>query len=318
LSAAGGLPKAAAGASRARAVIPALLAVVAAVVATLWFFGRWRGEFAGARDVDVAWGWALLGGTFLAMHALSSVLLWRQVVSMTGATFALRDAVDTFTPTLLARYLPGKVWANGFRLLLARRAGVALGATTGATGWEAMLILFTAGFVGLLGSRGEGAPAARYAALTLIGLTIGIWIALALLSRWHRGGALLSRLGGVPSLRSPAPLAKAVAIAAAGWCLYGAAHLAFARAVAPVAVTDWPLLSSAVALAWAGGFIAFVMPVGLGVRDGIQVTLLTPLLGVAPSLAFVAVSRIAQLTTDAVLTAVWALGRSRWGSRSPR
>jgi hypothetical protein len=149
-------------------------------------------------------------------------------------------------------------------------------------------------------------------------VTTGIWIALALLSRWHRGDALLSRFGGVPSLRSPAPLLKAVAIAAAGWCLYGAAHLGFARAVAPVAVTDWALVSGAVALAWAGGFIAFVMPVGLGVRDGIQVTLLTPLLGVAPSLAFVAVSRIVQLTTDAVLTAAWALGRSRTGARSPR
>jgi hypothetical protein len=274
--------------SRTRSVVSVVLAIVAASVATAWFLDRWRGEFAGARDVDVAWGWALLGGVFLALHALSSV------------------------------YLPGKVWANGFRMLLARRAGVALGATTGATGWEAILILFTAGVIGLLGASGEGASAARYAALTLLGVTTGIWVALSLLSRWHRGDALLSRFGGVPSLRSPTPLLRAVVIAAAGWCLYGSAHLAFARAVAPVALTDWALVSGAVALAWAGGFIAFVMPVGLGVRDGIQVTLLTPLLGVAPSLAFVAVSRIAQLTTDAVLTAAWALGRSRWGSRSPR
>lgn len=287
--------------------LPTLLALALLGWAAQWFMGRWEAVMAGGARPDVAWGWLVLAALLLVAHATSAMVIWRQVLRAVGSTLSWREAIDSFAPSLLARYVPGKVWANAVRLGLAQRAGVRFGASAGAILWETLVALGSAGVVAYVGLRAQGDDRAlRWAAYLVAGIVVA-WIATALVSRHPRGAALLHRVGGTDPVRSPGALAPSVGTSFVGWLLFGAAHLAIARAVAPVGLDALPLVAGAVALAWAGGFLAVVMPVGLGVRDGLLLLLLAPLLDPPRALLFVALSRLVQLAVDASITLGWLL-----------
>lgn len=255
----------------------------------------------------IALGWIAIAFVVLVLHAGSALLIWHRILGAVGARVPIRVAFDSFAPSLLARYVPGKIWANTVKLALARHAGVRYGATTGAILWETLIALGTAGAVAFVGLVGRAEPETSRLAVVLVAFTLLAWTGARWMIRHPRGVALLERVASGDSLRRPRAFFAPLALSIAGWLLFGAAHWAVARAVAPVAATDLPLLAGAVALAWAGGYLAVVMPVGLGVRDGILLALLAPLLDPAQALVFVAVSRIVQLAADVAVTALWLI-----------
>jgi glycosyltransferase 2 family protein len=292
------------------AALPTLLAVALLAVAARWFALRWDAVMAGDARPPVAFAWLVPAALLLGLHAASSVILWRSVLRAVGVTLSGREAVDSFVPSLLARYVPGKIWASAVRLELARRAGARLGAGAGAILWETLIALGSAGLVALVGLREAGRPEAVRAAALLAAGAAMVWVATAMLSRHPRGAAVLHRIGGTEPVRAPAALAPAVGAVLMCWALFAFAHLAIVRAVAPVGLESLPLVAGAVTLAWAGGYLAVVMPMGLGVRDGLLLVLLAPLLDPPGALLFVALSRLVQLAVDGGITAGWLLQRS--------
>lgn len=289
------------------AALPALL-TVALVGYAVWVFAtQWdRIMTPGARP-PIAWGWVLVSLLLLVAHAAISMVLWRQLLGAVGSQLTWRQAIDSFAPSLLARYVPGKVWANGVRLGLARRAGVRLGASAGAMIWETLIALGSAALTACVASLALGGTADLTIPVVLLGAVIAIWGSTALVARHPRGAALLHRFGGTEPVRSPAALAPAVGTAMLGWLVYTAAHVALARSVAPVPIGAYPEIAAGVALAWAGGYLAIIMPVGLGVRDALLLTYLAPLLARPEALLFVALSRLVQLAVDASITLGWLL-----------
>ena len=302
---------------RLLAAFPTLFAVVLLAVAARWFSARWAAVLAGGPAPTIDWPWLGLAFVLLVVHAGAAMFIWRQVLRAVGARLSVRDAVDSFVPSILARYIPGKIWANTVRLALGRRAGVRYGASTGAILWETLLGLWSAGVVAFAGLASGADPAARRAAVILVVGTSAAWIAATLLARHPRGAAFLHRLGNTEPVRSPAALAPSVVTSFIAWTFYGTAHLAIARALGPVGLDAWPLVAGSVALAWAGGYLAIVMPVGLGVRDGILLVLLASLLDPARALLFVALSRLVQLAVDSSLTVGWIIHQSMRHDPSP-
>lgn len=310
-------PRARSVSDRLLAALPTLLALLLLAVAVRWFSARWDVVLAGGPRPDVTWPWLLVAFGLLVAHAGSAVVIWRLVLRAVGAPLTFREALDSFVPSLLVRYVPGKIWANTIRLALTRRAGVRYGATTGAILWETLVAVGSAGIVALAGLAASAQQNAVRAAAVLVLATLGAWIATGLLVRHPRGAALLHRLGGTDPVRSPVALAPSVATSLVGWALYGTAHLAIVRALAPVGLDAWPLIVGTVALAWAGGYLAIVMPMGLGVRDGILLVLLAPLLDPARALLFVALSRLVQLAVDGSVTVGWIILQSMRPAPSP-
>lgn len=101
--------------------LPTLLAVALLGFAARWFMGRWEAVMAGGARPAIAWGWLGVAALVLLVHAAASMVMWRQMLRAVGSPLSLGDAIDSFAPSLLARYVPGKVWANAVRLGLARR-----------------------------------------------------------------------------------------------------------------------------------------------------------------------------------------------------
>lgn len=272
---------------------PTLLALALLAWAGRWFAMRWHEVAGQASGLEVDALWLAVAAVLLMLHAGSALAMWRFALQLSDVRMPWRDAVDVFAPSLLARYVPGRVWANAARLALSRRVGVGVRQAGGAMLWEAILALGTACAVATLTLHGSVEPSLWWTATVA---TVACVVALAVGLRW-RG--------------SPRGVRTATAVALLGWMLFAGAHLALARSVAPVGLDDFPLVAGAMALAWSAGYLAIVVPLGIGVRDGILLVLLAGLLEPAAALLFVALARLVQLGVDLTLTAAWLAFRRR-------
>ena len=98
------------------------------------------------------------------------------------------------------------------------------------------------------------------------------------------------------------PSAGTVVLLVAGYALYWAVTgLAFAALVAslyPLAPGDVPVVVAAFAAAYAAGFLALLTPAGLGVREGVLVVALAPVLPAGPALVVALLSRVWMMLVE--------------------
>jgi hypothetical protein len=107
-----------------------------------------------------------------------------------------------------------------------------------------------------------------------------------------------------------------LALTFAGWIGYGISFALFAKAVLPDAPLA-PLTAAAVYVAaYVAGILVIILPGGLGVREGVLVAALTPLIGVDRAL-FLAITSRLWLVALEVLGAL-AFLRPSAAARAPR
>ncbi len=257
----------------------------------------------GAARLDPRWGG--LAVVFAATYYVIAFTLWKRTLLLAGMRLSDREVADTWVPGLLARYIPGKIWSNGIRLAVARRLGSPLLSVTSALGWEALLAIATAAGFGLLLFRDWPESTWKASAITVLLVSSGALLAARLVAG-RRLPSWLQRLGlQVPAIDSW-QLVRLAGLNLLAWSTYGTYHWALARAVLPAALANLPSIAGAVALAWLGGFLAIVMPAGIGVREGVLVLLLGRSLGAGPAVVIAAASRLLSIGLDLAITAVWA------------
>jgi uncharacterized membrane protein YbhN (UPF0104 family) len=273
----------------------AVLAVVAGFfVATL--AARWN-------DV-ISLKWRLEPGLFAVATALLVLsyglvaCLWGLALHRAAGTRVAAGARIWFLSNL-ARYVPGNIWSYVGAVELARREGVARRTTLAVMALTQVLSVGVAVAAGLPVLLAERARLGRPALLGA--LVVAAVAALAAVFRRQLLGLARRRMPGF----DPAdltPSAGTVALLAAGYAVYWAVTgLAFAVLVAslyPLAPADVPLVMAAYAAAYAAGFLALLTPAGLGVREGVLVVALAPVLPAGPALVVALLSRVWMMLVE--------------------
>ncbi len=310
----GGAPEAGAG-PRRRLARGAWIGVRLLLVgAVLVFIGRYVAEHLDQlREVDLS------PDPRLAVAALITLLLSQLVFSANYRLLMRRDpsppslarAFALLTLPAIAKYVPGKVavlvgtvWAfehsgysrrRGLYLLLYAQVSVIVGG------------LLVAGLYsvasGELPLAGEGATPPETA------LRLAPLLALAGVPFLHpgllrRGVELVSGLLSLPPVELRVPLADApwaLAISIAGMALGGVGFALLALALG-VPWDGWTAVAlvGAYPLALCLGFLALVAPAGLGIREGVLLLALAPLLGPDVAIVLSLAIRLAQLAADVI------------------
>jgi glycosyltransferase 2 family protein len=280
---------------RPRWATVAVLAVVAGFfVATL--AARWN-------DV-ISLKWRLRPGVFAlacVLLALSYALvawLWGLALRRAAGTPLVAGARIWFLSNL-ARYVPGNVWSYVGAVELARREGVARRTTLAVMALTQVLSVGVALLVGLPVLLAERARLGRPA---LLGAVVVVAVAvLAAAFRRQLLGLARRRLPGFEP-GDLAPSAGTVALLVVGygayWAVTGLAFAALVASLHPLAAADVPLVVAAYAAAYAAGFLALLTPAGLGVREGVLVVALTPVLPAGPALVVALVSRVWMMLAE--------------------
>ncbi len=298
--------------------------MVLAVVAGFFAFAlssRWHQVSAVKWSLDLKF-FALACLALTLSYALVAGL-WAVALASVTPT-AVAAGVRIWFLANLARYVPGNVWSFVGAVELARRTGAPRRTTLAVMALTQALSVGLALLVGLPVLLAEWARLGRPA---LLGLAVVVALALLVLVLWRPlerrvrasypdlGPALdrlLRRGGGGAGAAAPVLPRRGVVLGlAAGYVLYwGLTGLAFAaliRAIFPLPASAIPLAVAGYAAGYAVGFLSLLTPAGLGVREGVLVLALAPVMPAGPALVVALVSRLWMMVFELLGAVVAAL-----------
>jgi len=300
------------------AIAIAIAAVVVRFVAQQWDAIRIS---AGALHPS----WPGLLGASACVFAGYAVLIasWRIVLRIWCSPLSRTDAARIWFVSSLGKYVPGKIWSIAAMAVLAKEAGASPVAATGSA-IIMQLVNLAAGFA-VVALAGAGDLLAAYpliragawvtVALTVVGLLIGP----AVLS-WSLLAA--SRVLRQPTPQIPTITRTTVALIfganVVAWIAYGVGFGIFWRALlghgGGISLAALAVYTSSYLL----GFLALVVPGGLGVRETALTGLLISLRLATPADAalLAAASRI-WLTVLEIIPGLAFLPGSSWRRRTP-
>lgn len=258
----------------------------------------------------------LVGALLLMLVVLVAMaLLWVRLVAHLNREVAEPETphlLRAFARSWLARYLPGKVWVYGARVIHTDASVTPRRIVASSLVDEFVLIVGTATALGLglwtwslagpvaglpvllVGLAGVVAAVSRldqlsHLALRFLGRTLPL--------RWKRAGEELQRAGDDPGLGL-----RATALFTGSYLLNNfTGGLAFVLVVASLGDIRWddvPLLIGAYSLAAVVGIAAIFAPAGLGVREAVLAGFITSVVASPVAASVVVLVRVLTIIAD--------------------
>ncbi len=237
----------------------------------------------------------LVWSALLLVARLVDIVGWHLLLVSAGDRVPVSASARVLASAELVRYLPGGVLHFAARYKFARRLGVAPTVVIGATAHDLVLRLGSALAVFAVTlpfwpSVPPGYVVAALVALPLMALGTHPRVVRPVMAKMER------RFGGDGSWTVPySRVLLASAVYASGWLVRGLVGWHMAHAIAGTSASQAPIVVAVMAMAWVVGVVVPFAPGGLGVREGVGVALLSPIMPVSAALAVMLLSRV--LTT---------------------
>jgi uncharacterized membrane protein YbhN (UPF0104 family) len=281
---------------RLRKVLQYLILAVIAFFLGRALYGNWEE----VRTYQWSFDYPLLALSLGIMLASLSLYAWQWKFSLQKlrAAIGFLKVLRIYFVANLGRYIPGKVWQFMGWFYLLEQEGVSPVQTLTSMAVNQVLQNMTGlalAFVVLAGFRTVELSERLLPFLVLIPLGL-IVVQPSVLEMLLNGALRLFKRGPVTIELSLWDLARFTAVHLLIWLGYGLAFYLFTRALYPVPLERLLALVAIFAGAWVLGFLSFLAPGGLGVREGILVYLLGFYL---PSHVAIVVSLLSRLWATA-------------------
>jgi uncharacterized membrane protein YbhN (UPF0104 family) len=219
----------------------------------------------------------------------------------------------------LGKYLPGGIWAFPGRMLAYQSVGVEQSRSIASVFREVSALLLTSITVSLLIIFQEVSLSSIMKWALIAGAIISIVVILVTQTFWF--WRLLASLKirktatlPLPFTESDRPLVSfkwipaAVSAGLVFWLAMGFPFQYLSRAISPQSSSlSWIGAAAIFALAWTVGFIVFITPAGLGVREAVLSLLLSTFMPVSAAVSIALISRLAWMLVEAIwiLISIW-------------
>lgn len=268
---------------------------------------------------QIHWYWLVC--SFGAILFYWSAYLYPFAALLSGITekhVPFRAAFTLFHLANITRYLPGRIWGIVRLLSLSHRFG--LSKTTVGSSLTLHVGIETA-LGGLIGVSLIFSPKMRNTAFGMIDKISGHATLLSLACIAILIGALflIPKVSTharefLKTLTPPGQHSRLWINVIAGhvllWICQGLAFFLFVKSLAPVAWTDAGILTACFAFAWIIGFLSFLTPGGLGIREGLLGLLLANYMPASQATLVALLCRVWMLSAEIVLAGVaFALNR---------
>jgi uncharacterized membrane protein YbhN (UPF0104 family) len=264
----------------------AVKAVLAVLV--LWAVGRhvartWRDLREHGETLHVAPFWIVVAVVLYLLGLAACGVFFGRVMQASGTPVGYWPALRAYLISHLGKYVPGKAMVVVMRVGLVTPYGARPATAAFATLYETLDMMAAGGLIAALGFAVPPLQSWAVALGAAMGVALLVVVDPAVFPR-------ISRLISVP-FPGVGPeampritrrlMGEGLLWSLAGWTLLGLSQVAVVRAIAVsgVPVRYWPAVIGGVALATVAGFAVAVLPGGLGVREGVLMTTLTPALG---------------------------------------
>lgn len=228
---------------------------------------------------------------------------------ITGTHVSFRNAFMLFHLSNITRYLPGRIWGVVRLLSLSKRFGLSktttassltlhVGIETTLGGLIAMTLLFSKPMRGTAVEVLEGFSGhTLLLTLAVIGILGGVLFLIPKLAGHARQFLkTLSPLLGNIRLWGIVLISHCLL-----WCCQGLAFFLFLRSFVSVQWGDVGVLTACFAFAWIVGFLSFLTPGGLGIREGLLGLLLANYMSTSQAVLVALLCRLWMLLAEMVL-----------------
>lgn len=292
-------------------------------VAIIYFLGRlFLQQWRSAQEHPFHWEfrWEFIAASMVVTWAMYGVLIWgwRTVLAGWREHVRIVDAARIWTISTLSRYIPviGSPLAISNMALMSQQRGISPAAAMGSSIIMQLLSLTVGGMLALalVGSelldRSIG-PTASMTALGVAGLAIISALLLTSPSFTRLINSVIRRPDAIRPV-DPGALAGAVLANLTAWAGYGLALQLLALGISRGNELQWDVATGTFAAGYIAGYLAFLLPGGLGVREiGMGALLLA--FGVDPQFAaaLVIASRVTLTITELGAAVPFLLLRSK-------
>jgi hypothetical protein len=219
-----------------------------------------------------------------------SVETWRRLLDEMDGHISFRNAFRIWWFSNLTRYIPGNIWQPATMAVLGEREGVPKSKTILS---QALFILLTLALAGVLSiTLLPLADSARIWLMTICAAAVLFFAAPPIFRFVLRGIARLLRYE--PAQSTPTFWRGLLPLIVAGlmWLAYGLSFYFFVRALGITGEPTWTTAVPLYAGAYLIGYLSFLTPSGLGIREGAMAFFLGAYL---PSSMAIAVALLARL-----------------------
>lgn len=229
---------------------------------------------------------------------------WLAAVRRLGYSPAFAPSMAAYFISQAVKYVPGKMMLPVFRVMLCDRLGIRRAHTITSVMVELVMMVASGSivFFALLPFMSRGLDN-WFTILSLLACCIaglvgihpkvmnfGMGILMRILKKDH-----------VPIQYQYRFLLLLLMFFIAGWLVYGLSAMFTLLAVsqAPISGLSFPVvMTAAFAISWVLGFLSFLTPGGLGVREGVLTWLLTPYMPVSIAIVVALISRLIWVGTE--------------------
>lgn len=291
-----------------RRMIPLIKTIL--LLTVVWFVGRaiypvfHKVDFSG---MHIRWAWFVCSIFLLLCSILAGSYLYVCLYKKLGTRLSMSQAFTLLTLPPLGKYLPGKIMALAGHAAIAKSFGISF-----ITSSTAILLITGLGLVsiatlGLTLLLPNISQLVRgIAGLAAIGILMPVMI-ISLHPRfyWRTINFLLSTFKKPPIAASfdlrTTFLVFLIILVQHGFFISSLS--AVSLAVTEVPLSAFSPLAGALCLSAMAGFLALFAPAGIGVREGVLLIILTPMVGAGDAGIVAVFTRIAQTILDAALGA---------------
>lgn len=291
------------------------LSLVFLVAIVYFFIITLANAFRTVEEADLAPSLLTLASVIcFAVAVLTSALLWRTILntSLAGAGLGRMESVNVYVSAWLLKYLPGKAWSYGYRIMVSKSKGIGVSAVLHSFALET-LCLITAStipavpFVFLIMITDSASTMNRHM-LVLILLPL---LALLYPPIWKKASDLLLRplMRYDPGLMGKTPRTLLIKIQL-GYVISrmvnGIGFVLIAQSLFDITPSMWLPLIAFYMLAGLLGSLAIFAPSGLGVREGVLVALTIHYFSLEQAALLAVVTRLYTILTDILLASIVA------------
>ncbi len=276
------------------------------ILALLYIFLRLRGAWPQIQGVQLRWNYVFLAVALNASGYIGWALLWNCMLYQMREPLPWWTALRIWFLALIMRYIPGHVWHLLRLTYEAHQEGCSIHAVSLSLGLEHLQFLATGALVLVFSlSFWPKSDSLVLWSLLLIPLLI-FYLFPQLFQRPLAWGLRRIGLGVRPFALQSRALFALVPGYVLTWLLHGAGVYCLVCALEPQPLAMLLPITGMYAVSWIVGFLSFITPGGLGVREGVLGYLLALLVPAPVAFLAALLSRMALISAELLCAAYFA------------
>ncbi|MCB0199076.1 MAG: flippase-like domain-containing protein [Anaerolineae bacterium] len=224
----------------------------------------------------VSWPWLLASLALLVVQMVLLASIWWRALCLMGAPVGWRLGTSLWLKTQIARYVPGGIWDIAGRLALGHEAGISVRAMSASIVLEMVLQVLSASIFLLVALliRANAEPTLYVPLAALLLLASVVFLMPPVFRRLINWGLRVLRREPLDITATYGDMLVLFGARLVGHLMLGVGFVLFARGVSEITWQQAPAMIAAYVGAWLIGFLAVVVPMGIGVREGVLALLL--------------------------------------------